>query len=64
MPEEAQAFYIDLFEKVAATEEWRKYAAEQALLTDLLTGAELQEYFLAEREKHRELLAELGELAG
>ncbi len=64
MPAEARAFYIDMFEQVAATEEWQKYAGEQALLTDLLTGEPLQEYFLAEREKHRALLSELGELAG
>jgi tripartite-type tricarboxylate transporter receptor subunit TctC len=64
MPAEAQAFYVDMFEQVAATEEWQNYAAEQALLTDLLTGAELQDYFLAEREKHHELLEQLGELSG
>ena len=64
MPAEAQAFYVDMFEQVAATEEWQNYAAEQALLTDLLTGDALQEYFLAEREKHRELLEQLGELSG
>ena len=64
MPAEAQAFYVEMFEQVAATEEWQNYAAEQALLTDLLTGDALQEYFLAEREKHRELLQQLGELAG
>jgi tripartite-type tricarboxylate transporter receptor subunit TctC len=64
MPEEAQAYYIELFTRLAETEEWQKYAAENALLTDLLTGEALQEYFLAEREKHRELLAALGELSG
>ncbi|MFP4125859.1 MAG: Bug family tripartite tricarboxylate transporter substrate binding protein [Alphaproteobacteria bacterium] len=64
MPAEAQAFYVDMFEQVAATEEWQEYAAEQALLTDLLTGDALQEYFLAERDKHRELLEQLGELSG
>jgi tripartite-type tricarboxylate transporter receptor subunit TctC len=64
MPAEAQAFYIDMFEQVAASEEWQNYAAEQALLTDLLTGDALQEYFLVEREKHRELLEQLGELSG
>ncbi len=64
MPAEPQAFYTEMFEQVAATEEWQKYAAEQALLTDLLTGEPLQEYFLVEREKHRELLEQLGELSG
>ncbi len=59
MPDAAQAYYVDLFTKLAATEEWQTYAAEQALLTDLLTGQALQDYFLAEREKHAKLLEAL-----
>ena len=60
IPAEAQAFYIDLFTKLHATEGWKAYADKQALESELMTGAELQEYFLAEREKHRALLAALG----
>jgi tripartite-type tricarboxylate transporter receptor subunit TctC len=60
MPAEAQAYYIDLFTKLSETEEWKTYAAEEALDTSLLTGEPLQEYFLAEREKHRKLLEALG----
>lgn len=60
MPAEAQAYYIDLFSKLADTEEWQNYAAEEALDTSLLTGEALQAYFLAEREKHAELLEALG----
>lgn len=59
MPAEAQAYYIDLFTKLSETEEWQKYAQEQALETDLLTGADLQAYFLAERDKHAKLLQAL-----
>lgn len=61
LPPEAVAFYTDLFQKVAETEEWQTYANEKALLTDFITGEELQAYFLQEREMHRELLAKLGE---
>ena len=60
MPEEAQAFYIDLFTKLSETEEWRTYAAENALEADLLTGVELQDYFMSEREKHASLLQAMG----
>jgi tripartite-type tricarboxylate transporter receptor subunit TctC len=57
MPAEAQAFYTDVFARLAETDQWKKYAAENALVVDMLTGDALQAYFLAEREKHRELLA-------
>ena len=56
---EQTAFYVDMFTKLNATPEWREYAEKNALVTDLLTGAPLQEYFLSERQKHAELLAAL-----
>jgi putative tricarboxylic transport membrane protein len=56
MPEEAQAYYVDLFTRLHESEEWQTYAEEQALVTEFLTGDELQAYFLEEREKHAELL--------
>jgi putative tricarboxylic transport membrane protein len=58
MPEEAQAYYVDLFTRLHESEEWQTYAEEQALITDFLTGDELQAYFLEEREKHAELARE------
>ncbi|MEL6679025.1 MAG: tripartite tricarboxylate transporter substrate binding protein [Pseudomonadota bacterium] len=64
MSDEAVAYYTDLFEAVAATEEWQTYAADKALLTDFLTGDDLQTYFLGERGLHEELLRSLGELRG
>jgi putative tricarboxylic transport membrane protein len=56
MPEEAKAYYTDLLARLHESEEWQAYAEEQALLTDFITGDELQAYFLEEREKHAELL--------
>ena len=56
MPAEAQAFYVDMFNRLAALDEWQTYAADNALLTDLLTGDALQSYFLEERDKHKALL--------
>ena len=64
MPAEAAAFYVELFRKVSETEEWKTYAAEQALDADFLTGEALQRYFLEEREAHRKLLAAMGEVSG
>jgi len=57
-PEQA-AFYDTMMRDLAATAEWQEYAAKNALVTELLTGDALQEYFLAERAKHAELLASL-----
>jgi tripartite-type tricarboxylate transporter receptor subunit TctC len=54
-----QAYYVDLFRKLHESEAWQKYAREQALVTDFLAGPELQEYFLKERELHRQILASL-----
>jgi tripartite-type tricarboxylate transporter receptor subunit TctC len=56
MPAEAAAYYIDLFTRLAQTAEWTEYAASEALDPTMLTGAELQAYFLAERDKHAKLL--------
>lgn len=64
IPDEAKAFYIELFEQLAATEEWQTYSGEKALLTDFLTGDDLQTYFMEERGKHSDLLKSLGELSG
>ncbi|MEL7428795.1 MAG: tripartite tricarboxylate transporter substrate binding protein, partial [Pseudomonadota bacterium] len=61
MPAEAVAYYTEMFEKLAATEEWQTYAAEKALVADMITGDELQNYFLEERGKHADLLAAMGE---
>jgi tripartite-type tricarboxylate transporter receptor subunit TctC len=56
MPPEAAAFYEDLFRQLSETEDWRAYAEESALVTDFLTGEDLQAYLLAERDKHAALL--------
>lgn len=59
LTEAQQAYYVDLFRRLNETEAWQTYAREQALLTDFLAGPELQEYFLRERELHREILESL-----
>lgn len=59
LSEAQQAYYVELFRALSATEAWQSYAAEQALLTDFLSGEALQEYFLNQRELHREILESL-----
>jgi tripartite-type tricarboxylate transporter receptor subunit TctC len=54
--DEQQQFHIDLMTALSETAEWQEYASKNALVTDLLTGDELQAYFLEEREKHAQLL--------
>ncbi|MBL3570533.1 hypothetical protein BV509_12765 [Rhodovulum sulfidophilum] len=60
MPEGAVAYYTEMFRQLSETEEWRKYTAEQALLADFLTGDALQDYFIEERDKHAQILREMG----
>lgn len=56
---EQQAFHVNLMTALSQTQEWRDYASQNALVTDLLTGDALQAYFLEEREKHAALLSAL-----
>jgi len=62
IPKEAQDFYVNVFRKVHESKEWRDYTSKKALMRAWLTGDDLTKYFLAEREKHRELLKAMGEL--
>jgi putative tricarboxylic transport membrane protein len=59
MPAEAVAYYTEMFRKLSETEEWKKYTADEALDPDFLTGAELQAYFMEERDKHAAILADI-----
>lgn len=62
IPEEARAYYIDLLTALAETEAWQQYAAEKSLMTDFITGDELQAFLLESREQHEALLRDLGEI--
>ena len=64
MPAEAVAYYTEMFRKLSESERWKTYMAENALVGDILTGDDLQAYFLAERDKHAEVLKSMGELPG
>ncbi len=64
MSAEAVAYYTDLFQRLSQSEKWQTYMAENALVGDMVTGDDLQAYFLAERQKHADLLKSMGELQG
>ncbi|MFW5678721.1 MAG: Bug family tripartite tricarboxylate transporter substrate binding protein [Pseudomonadota bacterium] len=64
IPADAQAFYIDLLTKLSETQEWQDYAAKQSLFSDLVTGDELGDYILRQRDVHERILRNMGEISG
>lgn len=62
IPADAQAFYVGVFEKVYNTAAWQNYLKTKGLIPGWLTGAKLTSYFVAEREAHRTLLKNAGEI--
>ena len=54
--DEVREYYVNLFQKVYNSPTWRNYCRDKALQCAWLTGGDLQDYFLSEREKHRALL--------
>jgi len=59
---DVQAFYVGVFEKVYKSEEWQGYLDKKGLIPGWLTGTALTEYFIAEREAHRQMLKASGEI--
>lgn len=62
MPQEAVDYYVGVFTKLHNSAQWKEHAKKKALFRDFLTGDKLQQFFLTERDKHRELLKKTGEL--
>ncbi len=59
---DVQAFYVGVFEKVYKSDEWQEYLDKKGLIPGWLTGTALTEYFVAEREAHRQMLKASGEI--
>ncbi len=59
---DVQAYYVGVFDKVYKSTEWQDYLASKGLIPGWLTGAKLTAYFVEEREAHRKLLKEMGEI--
>ncbi len=62
IPDDVQAFYVEVFRKVHESDEWKEYTSKKALNRAFLTGDELMTYFADEREKHLEILKASGEI--
>ncbi len=59
---DVQAFYVGVFDKVYKSDDWQGYLSKKGLIPGWLTGQALTDYFLEEREVHRKLLMEAGEI--
>lgn len=61
MSEEAQAFYIDLFNKLYQSEEWQKFCTDEGLdCEEWVAGAELGTFHENQLVRHRELIERVG----
>jgi tripartite-type tricarboxylate transporter receptor subunit TctC len=63
VPKEAVDFYVDLFQKVRTTDEWKKLMADGAFNQSFMTGAEYVKWVEQAENTHRELMREAGFLA-
>ncbi len=59
---DVQNFYVGVFDKVYKSKEWQEYLGKKGLIPGWLTGSELTEYFVKEREAHRMMLKAAGEI--
>ena len=62
MSDEAAAYYQGLFQKVFESSEWQDYRKKKSLQGEFLTGTALKDYWLKEREIHKQMLAKMGAL--
>jgi len=56
-------FYVDLFKKVRALPEWKKYTEDAAFNDTFMTGKEYADWVQKAESRHRELMQEAGFLA-
>ena len=61
MDPQAVAYYTDMFEKLAQSEEWQTYMETESLSPLWMTPEEQQAYWETQIERHKELLAEMDE---
>jgi len=61
MSKEAQAWYIDLFDKLYKSEEWQKFCVDDGLdCTEWVAGSDLASFHAAQLTRHQELIAAVG----
>jgi putative tricarboxylic transport membrane protein len=62
MSKAAQNFYVAVFQKVYKTEAWQSYLKKKGLIPGWMQGEKLTKYFVKEREAHRKLLKNSGDI--
>ena len=62
MSAEAEEYYRNVFQQVFDSEEWQTYRKKKSLYGDFLTGQALKDYWAREKEIHRVMLQEIGEI--
>jgi tripartite-type tricarboxylate transporter receptor subunit TctC len=62
MSKEAEDYYRGVFKKVFDSEEWQTYRKKKSLYGEFLTGADLKSYWQRERDIHRQMLKDIGEI--
>ncbi|MBO0763591.1 MAG: tripartite tricarboxylate transporter substrate binding protein [Hyphomicrobiaceae bacterium] len=60
---EQVAYYVDLFKKVMATEDWKKFMEDGAFNQTFMTGDQFKTWLVANDKLHYELMKEAGFLA-
>ena len=60
---EQTAFYVDLFRKIAATQEYKDYMEKQALKPSFLTGQEMVKFLEEDEAVNKQLMTEAGFVA-
>jgi tripartite-type tricarboxylate transporter receptor subunit TctC len=61
---EQVAYYVGVLAKVRATPEWKEFLEKGAFNPTALAGPEFSDWVAREEQRHRELMAEAGLLAG
>jgi len=64
MSSDAETYYRDVFRKVYNSSEWQSYMKNKSLQGGFLTGDALKKYWAKEKEIHRKMLKEIGEIMG
>ncbi len=62
IPAAARQWYVQLFDKLCNSNEWKVYTRKKALDRACLSGSAMEDFFVEEDKKHRALLKSMGAL--
>ncbi len=60
---EQKAYYVNLLQKIRATDDWKEYMEKGAFNQTFMTGADFDKWLTAAENNHRDLMKEAGFLA-